>query len=131
MTPKLCAALSLIPLCIQCSSSPAPHAIVERRCAFVDVAVVPMDMERVLEHQTVLVSDGRITAVAPMAAVTVPTGSQRIDGRGRYLMPGLIDMHVHLRSATELPLYICNGVTTVFNLDGRPQPQLARENRKW
>jgi tetratricopeptide (TPR) repeat protein len=126
MKPKLCTALSLIALCVQCSSSPASHAIVARQSAFVDVAVVPMDTDRVLEHQTVLVSDGRITVVAPVAAVRVPTGSQRIDGRGRYLMPGLIDMHVHLRSATELPLYISNGVTTVFNLDGRPQHLIWR-----
>src|SRR4029453_14294883 len=42
--------------------------------------------------------------------------------KGRYLMPGLADMHVHLYAAEELPLYPVNGVTSVFNLNGRPGP---------
>jgi imidazolonepropionase-like amidohydrolase len=93
--------------------------------AFVDVAVVPMDRERVLTRQTVVVQQGWITALGPSDKVTVPTGAVRIDGRGQYLMPGLADMHVHLpfavtRSAqTERSLFLllANGVTTVRNMD--------------
>jgi imidazolonepropionase-like amidohydrolase len=63
--------------------------------AFVDVAVVPMDTERVLPNQTVVIEGGRITALGPSGKVPVPAGAVRIDGRGKYLMPGLTDMHVH------------------------------------
>ena len=54
-----------------------------------------MDREQVLDHQTVLIGNGRIITVAASSAVRVPTGAQRIDGRGKFLMPGLTDMHVH------------------------------------
>src|SRR5881394_656848 len=57
--------------------------------AFVDVAVVPMDEERVLAHQTVLVQGDRIVAMGPTDRVSVPTDAVRIDGQGKYLMPGL------------------------------------------
>jgi len=64
--------------------------------AFVNVNVIPMDTERVLENQTVIVAGDRITAVGPVAEVTVPDGADIVAGNGAYLMPGLADMHVHL-----------------------------------
>ena len=87
--------------------------------AFVDVGVVPMDREGVLLHQTVVVRGDRVAAVGPKDEVVVPADAVRLTG-GRYLMPGLTDAHVHLVSATELPLYLRNGVTTVLNLHGQP-----------
>jgi hypothetical protein len=53
--------------------------------AFVDVNVVPMDRERVLPKQTVLVEGGRITALGPASQVKIPASAIRIDGRDRYL----------------------------------------------
>lgn len=70
--------------------------------AFVDVAVVPMDRERVIEHQTVLVRDGRIERIGPADVVDVPLDAARVDGRGRYLIPGLADMHVHFVGVPEI-----------------------------
>jgi imidazolonepropionase-like amidohydrolase len=63
--------------------------------AIVDVTVVPMDRERLVDHQTVVVQDGRITAIGPSGSVRLPRTAQQIDGRGKFLMPGLTDMHVH------------------------------------
>jgi imidazolonepropionase-like amidohydrolase len=88
--------------------------------AFIDVNVVPMDTERVLANQIVLVEGDRITALGPAAQVKVPAGAVRIDGRGKYLMPGLADMHVHAgnyndidRSVGVWSIYLANGVTTL------------------
>lgn len=84
--------------------------------AFVDVNVIPMDRERVLAHQTVLVQDGRIVRIGPRAGVAIPSSAIRIEGAGRYLMPGLADMHVHLAPAqwpSHMTLLVANGVTTV------------------
>ncbi|HEY0809320.1 MAG TPA: hypothetical protein VGD49_04125, partial [Longimicrobiales bacterium] len=64
--------------------------------AFTNVNVVPMTSETVLSDQTVVVHNGRITAVGPAARVNVPAGATRIDGRGKYLMPGLAEMHGHI-----------------------------------
>jgi imidazolonepropionase-like amidohydrolase len=87
--------------------------------AFVDVNVVPLDFVGQLAHQTLLVRDGRIVALARTGTIAIPRGAKIVDGRDRWLIPGLNDMHVHLTSPVELPLYLANGVTTVFNLDGR------------
>ena len=84
--------------------------------AFVDVNVVPMNAPHILAHQTVVIRQGRIAVVAPASEVTIPEDAVRIDGRGRYLMPGLADMHTHINHAEELLPYLANGVTTVLNL---------------
>lgn len=88
--------------------------------AFVHVNVVPMDREGVLHDQNVIISNGRIQAMGPAASTTVPKDARIISAAGQYLMPGLADMHVHLYFPEELSLYIANGVTTVFNLNGAP-----------
>jgi imidazolonepropionase-like amidohydrolase len=102
------------------AGEPGSAAPAAESWAFVDVTVIPMDRERELAHQTVLVEGGRIVAVEPAGKLPLPAGARRIDGRGRWLVPGLVDAHVHLTSSVELPLYVANGVTTVFNLNGRP-----------
>lgn len=88
--------------------------------AIVDVNVIPMDREGVLEHQTVVVRGSRIAAVGPVGNTQVPAGATRVSGAGKYLMPGLVDMHVHLYSLPELKMNLVNGITTVYNLNGRP-----------
>lgn len=98
--------------------------------AFINVNVVPMDRERVIQNQTVLVRGGRIAAIGPAKSLRVPKAALRIKGGGRYLMPGLADMHVHLEyfdRDAQLMLFIANGVTTVRNMDGRPNILLWRE----
>jgi imidazolonepropionase-like amidohydrolase len=81
---------------------------------FEGVNVVPMDRERVLANRTVVVTGDRITAIGAAGRVRVPAGARRIDGRGRYLLPGLADFHVHFAVADDMLLYLANGVTTVL-----------------
>jgi imidazolonepropionase-like amidohydrolase len=88
--------------------------------AFVHVTVVPMDRERVLENWTVVVADGRIRELGPSVAIEIPKRATLIDGRGKYLMPGLADMHAHTWEEDELPLFLANGVTTIRNMFGGP-----------
>lgn len=102
--------------------APEPEVI-----AFVAVDVVPMDSERILDDQTVLVRGDRIAALGPAGAVTVPAGATVIDGSARYLMPGLVDMHVHLLAPDQLPLFVANGVTGVRNMWGTPDVLALRD----
>ncbi len=97
-----------------------PPAAAQRPAAtaFVDVNLIPLDTDTVLEHMTVLVRDGRIAAVGPADRTRRGRGMVSIDGRGKYLMPGLVDMHVHLFNSRDLLLYLANGVTTIRNLGG-------------
>ncbi|HEX6042219.1 amidohydrolase family protein [Longimicrobium sp.] len=120
--PILAAALAL--------SAILPHAACAQAAddvtAFTDVTVIPMDSERALPRHTVLVQGDRIVAVGPSASVAVPNGARRIDGRGKYLVPGLAEMHGHVpppgapAQYTEdvLFLYLANGITTVRGMLG-------------
>src|SRR5439155_9264993 len=85
--------------------------------AFVGVSVVPMDREVVLPDQTVIVEGDRISSIAPNGSVPIPAGASRIDASGKYLLPGLIDMHVHVRER-DLTAYVANGITSVRNMWG-------------
>ena len=113
----------------------APPALEGDVTAFVGVTVVPMDTERVVADQTVLVSGERIVEIGGSADIAVPAGAQRIEGAGLYLMPGLAEMHGHLpnpntpQNVTEniLFLYVANGVTTVRGMQGNPSQIELRE----
>ena len=96
--------------------------------AFEAVNVIAIATDGLLPNQTVLVDcSGTIIEIEPTENATVPDGFQRIDGSGQYLMPGLSDMHAHLRVSAEqlaagthpeLILYLLNGVTTVRDMAG-------------
>ncbi len=101
--------------------------------AFVNVNVLPMDRERVVEGQTVVVRDGRIASIEP-AGGDLPAGATLIDGTGHYLMPGLAEMHGHIPGAEDpqyvedvLFLYVSNGVTLVRGMAGDPSHLPLRE----
>src|SRR3954469_13649013 len=79
--------------------------------AITHVTVIPMDTDRTLPDQTVVIEDGTIKTVGPAAAVDV-AGMREVDGRGKYLMPGLADMYTHYRDPAEAPLYLAYGITT-------------------
>lgn len=88
--------------------------------AFKNVNLVPMTSNRVIPGQSVIVVDGIIQEIGPSGEVSIPSGATVIDGAGRYLMPGLADMHTHLNDAMfEHPffnLFLANGVTTIRDL---------------
>ena len=103
--------------------------------AIENVNVIPMDRERVIEQQTVIVRDGRIAQIGPAASTPAPSGAVRVDGGGKYLIPGLAEMHGHL-TANYLPdaakadvlfLYVANGITTVRAMLGNPEALSTRD----
>lgn len=95
--------------------SPPAHArAASTRIAFVNAHVVPMDRERVLRGQTVLVENGRIAAIGPQLAI--PADARRIDARGMWLSPGLADLHTHIQTRDDLAIYLAYGVTTVLHM---------------
>ena len=94
--------------------------------AITHVSVIPMTENTILENQTVLIRDGEIVHIGPANKTPVPATLETIDGTGRYLMPGLADMHTHLLCGSEdescylgkkeAEIYLAHGVTTVLNL---------------
>ena len=99
--------------------------------AFTNVNVIPMDRERVIANQTVVVVNGVIAQIGDTKHVKPPKNAVLIDGAGKYLVPGFVDMHTHLLSDSdefpdsigpdELRVMVANGVTTVRFMIGTPE----------
>jgi imidazolonepropionase-like amidohydrolase len=127
----LCAlalAASAAPLDAQ--GKPSRSALVPGVFAITDVTVIPMAGDTTLRDATVVVRDGRIAEVGATRNVKVPSGARRVDGRGKYLIPGLADMHTHLYSDGEIPdsvgkyelgVMVANGVTATRLMIGTPE----------
>lgn len=85
------------------------------------VAVVDPATASVRSDQTVVIRGTRIQAVGPSASIAIPAGARIVEGRGRYLIPGLWDMHVHADvpgGRALLPLFLVHGVTGVRDMNG-------------
>ena len=101
----------------------------EHAVAIEHVRLFDSEKARMIEDQTVVVSADRITAVGPAASIKVPADADRVDGRGKTLLPGLFDMHVHV-GALDGILNIASGVTTVRDM-GNNIDELARLDKQW
>jgi imidazolonepropionase-like amidohydrolase len=122
-------------LLLAISAAPQTNTPLARTVAFVNVNVIPMDKERVLRNQTVIVQDGLIVNIGDARRIRIPAGVQKIDGAGKFLIPGLADMHVHLFSDDEFPdalaedelkIMIACGVTTIRLMTGTPEQLVLR-----
>lgn len=94
------------------------------------VKVISMDNDKVSEAQNVLIRDGRIVSIGTKK----PTAKVVIDGKGKFLMPGLSEMHAHVPPVDDLApmkdvllLYACNGITTIRGMLGHPLHLELRE----
>ena len=100
----------------------------QREIVFKGVNVIPMDQERVIENQTVVVRNGKITAMGNAAAVKFGNGALVVDARGKYLTPGWAEIHAHVPPIDDiepmkevLMLYLLNGITTIRGMLGHPK----------
>ncbi|QIQ86774.1 amidohydrolase family protein [Erythrobacter sp.] len=87
-----------------------------------DVAVLDLSgaQAQLAEGRSVLVEDGTITRIAAAGTIMPPDGARVVDGAGRMVMAGLVDMHVHVWDEASLGAYLAAGVTTVRNASGMP-----------
>jgi hypothetical protein len=96
-------------------------AFEKRPTAFIHANLIPMTTETVMFDQTVVVEGKQITVVGPSKQTEIPANAKVINCRNAFLMPGLSDMHMHLRynwmndvwPVSPLKLYLANGVTTI------------------
>lgn len=83
------------------------------------VTVIDTETGKEATEQTVVISNSKISKVAKSDHVAVPANARMVDGRGKYLIPGLWDMHVHRTEyESTYPIYIANGVTGVREMSG-------------
>jgi len=102
------------------ASSPIP-AIGQPSIAITRVSVIDGDAPSPRTDQTVVIDGNRIVRVGASGSVAVPPGARIVDGRGKFLLPGFWDMHVHTAISGGrdlLSLYVANGVTGVRDMAG-------------
>jgi imidazolonepropionase-like amidohydrolase len=92
----------------------------ERALVIKDVAVIDVIGGVVKPHMTAVISGDRIATLGEAGKIATPKDALVVDGTGKFLIPGLWDMHVHLTMAEEtaLPLFIAQGVTSVRDMGG-------------
>lgn len=100
----------------------------DREVVFRSVNVLPMYRESIIENQTVVVKNGKISAIGPDKKVKYRKNAIVIEGQGRYLMPGIAEMHAHVPPIDDiepmkqvLALYTAFGVTTIRGMLGHPK----------
>lgn len=100
----------------------------DRDIVFRGVNVVPMDRDRVVTNQTVVIRNGRIRAMGNEGSVTVGTNALVVDAKGKYLTPGWAEIHAHVPPIDDiepmkevLTLYLANGITTIRGMLGHPK----------
>ncbi|MGQ0641483.1 MAG: amidohydrolase family protein [Gemmatimonadaceae bacterium] len=128
---------SILAICVAgvlagCASSPRGGPVIDADLVITHVAVVDVERGRLLPDHAAVIKGDRIVAVAPATRVRFTSNARVIDGTGKYLMPGLWDMHAHIGGSgnpmlLELPLFTAHGVTGV-RVMGAPRdlPTLAR-----
>ena len=129
--------VTMVPLLLACGAAateiPAARpddpvsTFASQRIAFVDVKVLTMTSPTLLEHQTVIVADGKIASIGPSAQELALGNATVINGHGRVLMPALADMHVHMydSNAARYPQY---GIGTVRNMWGHATIRAIRDS---
>lgn len=110
-----------------------PGSNADKEIVFKSVNLVPMDRDRVLEKQDVVVKNGIITAVGNAGSIKYGSNAIVIDGTGKWLMPGLAEMHAHvppngdMEASKEVAmLFAVNGITTMRGMLGHPNHLVLR-----
>ena len=128
--PFVAATLWFSPL-IRARTVATSGAVDDRPLALIGATVIPMSdptgtvarNATRLRNYTIVIRAGRIVGMGPSDSIALPADARRIDGRNRFVIPGLVDAHAHLlgtASSADLPLYLFNGITTVRNMYGEP-----------
>ncbi|HEX6313204.1 MAG TPA: amidohydrolase family protein [Gemmatimonadaceae bacterium] len=120
-------------LALVVAAAPGQLAAQQPAVVFTGVSVLPMDRDEVLTNQTVIIESGRISYVG--AARSAPSGATVVDGRGKFLMPGLSEFHAHVPNDPQgivahraLSLYALAGVTTARGMLGAPRHLALRDS---
>ncbi|NIJ53740.1 amidohydrolase family protein [Dyadobacter arcticus] len=126
--------LFLCAIALTTASAQSPVSNADREIVFKSVNVIPMDRETVLRDQTVVIKNGKITALGDDSKVRVDKGALIVDAKGKYLTPGWSEMHAHVPAVDDLApmkevlmLYLVNGITTIRGMLGNAKHLELRE----
>jgi hypothetical protein len=97
--------------------------------AFTNVRLYDAHSRTFRDGMTVVAEGGKITQVAPTAAISLPAGTRTLDGAGKTLVPGLWDAHQHYGDDMTGPLLLATGITSIRDPGNRPEESIARKAR--
>ena len=104
------------------------HLYGQKDCLIKNITIIPMDEERILSNYDIYLSNGMISKIGKNIAINSES-VLTIDGSGKYLIPGLSDMHLHFwNDSTVLGLYLANGVTSIRSASGRQEYLIWSKN---
>ena len=130
------ATLAALAIAVHSAVASAQRVDAPARLAVVGVTLIDGTGTPPRPGTTMLVTNGRITAIGPTGRVAIPAGTTRIDGAGRYVIPGLWDMHVHLTARASdrfsngrpnymaaadyfFPYFLASGITGIRDMSGQ------------
>jgi imidazolonepropionase-like amidohydrolase len=120
-------AVVLVVLSIPLSRFSSPELKIDskrhERILIENVQLVDVAQNQIIPNQSVLIENGKILALGHSKLLLNEVEQQaifRVDARGQYLAPGLVDAHVHVFDPQDLGLYLSHGITTVRNMAGMP-----------
>jgi imidazolonepropionase-like amidohydrolase len=112
---------------LSCMSQEIPDSK-NRDIVLISVNVIPMDKEGIIANQTVIIRNGRIAAISERGKTKYNNGALVIDAKGKYLIPGLAEMHAHIPPIDNMEpmkeallLFAANGVTNIRGMLGHPR----------
>jgi amidohydrolase family protein len=101
------------------------------------ISVVDVSTGETKPDMSVIISDGRIREIGSSTSARIPEGAQVVESRGKFLIPGLWDMHVHMFNQVSrrppntwyFPLFVANGITSIREMWTKPEDM--EQVRKW
>ena len=124
---RLLSRLAFVMLLFEAGSALIGAAAASPQLVLTHVSVIDSTANAVRPDQSVVIVNGRIAAMGPSARIKLPKDARIVDGQGKFLIPGLWDMHVHIAGLNAdpawskqvlLPLLLANGVTGVRDMGG-------------
>jgi hypothetical protein len=128
--------LFLLVLFVQCNQPGGNQVSGKVDLVFLHVNVIDMEENRVLPDYAVTVHEGKIKELVPADDIDPDSYKEVIHGSGKYIMPGMAEMHAHIphpgaenhRIEETLFLYLSNGITTIRGMLGHPQHLQLKED---
>ncbi|HEY9405325.1 MAG TPA: amidohydrolase family protein, partial [Pyrinomonadaceae bacterium] len=117
--------IPILPAMLVAQTNPAARS---QSLVFTHVTVIDMTGVPARPDMTVVIGDGRISALGKFGRIRIPKGSKVINAAGRFLIPGLWDMHIHSGGYQDgrknFPVFVANGITGVRDMASPPEDVL-------
>ena len=118
----------LLALVVSCSNDAIKTKVTENSFVLNNVNIVDVENQTIIPSKTIVIKKGKIDSIIDQSSLLTFSNLEIIDGKGGYVTPGLIDMHVHMYEKAAYVLTLNHGVTHVRIMNGLPKQLLWRDN---